>query len=650
MNNRVGNRLTKVGRGVLLAVIALLLTALPVYAYLYRAQLVILEGNGVAYTMLPVSWLQGNTWMASNGFMTSTALDTRVETLGGSAKPHMVADDRSLTATLIPASSQTNLYFTTGNTALTSMDIITGVNGYVAVDNAPAALVLGDDFEIVASAFPLAGSELILKPGAIRAYFPTNTSITAYISEAEYNQAAEDSETWLFAGAALRAAQRFPAFEGLISSVQWHMGISGAPAGLATCNIRNATTDAVIGTIGTVNVGTLGAPAWITFNTTPLAIPTATDIRVTIEYGGGDGGNYVIVAFWGAGSVDTGVFSAYVGAAWTDWAARDGTVRVGWTTPDVTVTGAITQAAHVFRITADSANLDLYVDGGAALDSTALGGAAVPVNTNDWVLLQNVPYADYLRIYTGVGVTLIAHYQPITRIHGIAYSLGTVTVTNGDATVTGAGGAAYTGTLVGSLFVSADGVWYVVASVTDGTHFELATAYGGGTLGGQTYNTYPNLLDREGAAQNGAIHWGTNPAGITATIGSMTSSGQPTTTGGTDAPTSDLLPIAGGSNWNVAPAVGGTLATNPFRPFVTFISDNTTLTEPQTWIWLGLIFVAAVVALVGRTARGHQGITAIAAGVAVVALVVMTIFPIWALVFAILIILGGFISERSPSL
>jgi len=46
----------------------------------------------------------------------------------------------------------------------------------------------------------------------------------------------------------------------------------------------------------------------------------------------------------------------------------------------------------------------------------------------------------------------------------------------------------------------------------------------------------------------------------------------------------------------------------------------------------------------------HQGITAIMAGVALLGAVVLTIFPMWALVFAIGMFIGGLVMERAPAL
>lgn len=66
------------------------------------------------------------------------------------------------------------------------------------------------------------------------------------------------------------------------------------------------------------------------------------------------------------------------------------------------------------------------------------------------------------------------------------YDTGTVTVTNGDATVTGAG-TTFTVLMQGRMFKSADQEWYRIATFTDATHFELATPYEGTTATTQTY-------------------------------------------------------------------------------------------------------------------------------------------------------------------
>jgi len=202
----------------------------------------------------------------------------------------------------------------------------------------------------------------------------------------------------------------------------------------------------------------------------------------------------------------------------------------------------------------------------------------------------------------------------------------------------------------GSTFISADGEHYVVDSVTDATHLELSIVYAGGTLGAQAYDMYPCLQNETTAdAYVGAITWGSNPAGVAVELGSMTSTDVSISTG-TETSTGDILPDAGTVDWNQEPDVTGSLLTNPLRPIVTAISDNTTLSERQVWVWLGVIFVVFITVLVGANVRGHHTITGIAASAAIILMVVWTIFPLLSLVAVILAIWGGHVSERSPSL
>jgi len=131
-----------------LSFIAIILVAVPVLALVpYSAPYTVTENASTSYDMLGVVGLSNNQWMADNGFMNSSANDTRIETLGGLEKPHMVSDNRTLTAIPVPANSQTNLYYTTGNSELDSFYTITGYDGYVtASDNAD--IELGDNFEV----------------------------------------------------------------------------------------------------------------------------------------------------------------------------------------------------------------------------------------------------------------------------------------------------------------------------------------------------------------------------------------------------------------------------------------------------------------------------------------------------------------------
>lgn len=150
---------------------------------------------------------------------------------------------------------------------------------------------------------------------------------------------------------------------------------------------------------------------------------------------------------------------------------------------------------------------------------------------------------------------------------------------------------------------------------------------------------------------SGVITWGSNPPGVGATLGSMTSSATVTTS--TDEETSrDLLPATEVSDWFGDGTVtkAATLA-NPLRSFITAISDNTTLSEIQVWRWMGIIMVIFMTMICAKALRGHQGITAIIAGVLLGGLVAFdyNIFPLWLLIISLGGFIGGLIAERTPS-
>jgi len=158
------------------------------------------------------------------------------------------------------------------------------------------------------------------------------------------------------------------------------------------------------------------------------------------------------------------------------------------------------------------------------------------------------------------------------------------------------------------------------------------------------------LPDREAAGNDAVITWGSNPAGVSVDIGSMSSSGTPAIGGGLEQPVVDYLPAGAGSDLFVEPDVGGTLLTNPIRPLVTLLSDTTTLTELQAWRIYGLAFVLFIAVATGRAIKEHLLICGIATGAAIGSLVALTIWPLWTLSFIVLAVFAGIKAERTPSL
>lgn len=165
-----------------------------------------------------------------------------------------------------------------------------------------------------------------------------------------------------------------------------------------------------------------------------------------------------------------------------------------------------------------------------------------------------------------------------------------------------------------------------------------------------SYIVGTTLPDRQGADNDGTFSWGTNPVDVTVTLGSMVSSGQPALGVTEEEVITDMLPTVEVTDWFVAPDVSGTLLTNPLRPLVTLLSDNSTLSERQVWILYGTALLLFITIGTAKLARGHYGIAGIVCGAGIVGLVALTVYPLWALVFTVLAIMSGLVAERSPSL
>jgi len=150
-------------------------------------------------------------------------------------------------------------------------------------------------------------------------------------------------------------------------------------------------------------------------------------------------------------------------------------------------------------------------------------------------------------------------------------------------------------------------------------------------------------------ANDGTFIWGVNPTGVDVTMGGLVSGAQPSPGLAIDDPTPDIMPGVEVTDWYIEPDVSGVLLTFPLRPFVTILSDTTTLTELQAWRLLGTALLLLVLVSTAKVVRGHHLITGIATGACMLGLVTLTIYPMWALVFAAFAVIAGLISERTPS-
>ena len=402
-------------KAILLSLVAVLLASMPVLAAVsYRAAYTIVESNGTAYDMLAVSELADNQWMADNGFMQDDALDTRIETLGGVAKPHLVVDDRTLAATAILASSQTNLYFTTANSDLSSMDIIPGYDGFITIDDtgdvAPQ-LEMGNDFEVEMSGYvdtdAGADKNLVYKLNAFRTYISGATDITSTL--------ADTATTETLAPDGVGNETAIPNLFG--AATHWQ---------------ANLTNDG-----NTSYVQQVAAPwARDLFTTTDTAIGAGWIIDVTVymvtsEFGadGGlgktsirtngttyDGAETALTVAYTTDST-TYITNPQTGNSWT-WAEVDA-MEIGVSLSDanqsrctqvyavvnyspttsVTATG-IDSGEHIIKTVLHNNIFSIQIDEEVPV-TTAAVGVTVLDNDNDWIINQNnvMPWMDYFFIW-----------------------------------------------------------------------------------------------------------------------------------------------------------------------------------------------------------------------------------------------------------
>jgi hypothetical protein len=404
----------------LLAVLAIvLLTAVPVIAG-YSAPITITETSSNSYTMLPVATTANVDWMASNGFMDSDGQDTRVQTLGGLYRPHMLITDTIWTVTAVPADSQTNLYLSTGNSS-DDMDIIVGLNGKIDTTD-HADLELGNDFEVAVEDVYLdtsADGYMVYKVAAF-GLLTLGGDVVAYISESATASHSDDSsdvargwdtddwegQTFLTTTAGYLTQVIFLAgtsSSGDDSTVAIRATAAGLPTGP---NLASQTFDCLTGS-NTVDFD------W------PVYLADATTYAVIFYNTGSSGDRIVTDDTAPAYASGSRVVSTDTGASWAADTGEDARVFSVWTSI-VEVSSTVAVGEHDVVVAADTTDMTLTIDS-VEEDSMALSGASVPDNANNWVFMDNsvnefMPYAGSIAIE--VSSTDVLLYDPADIISG----------------------------------------------------------------------------------------------------------------------------------------------------------------------------------------------------------------------------------------
>lgn len=198
--------------------------------------------------------------------------------------------------------------------------------------------------------------------------------------------------------------------------------------------------------------------------------------------------NTVLVHFTGNDYASGAAYSSTdSGLAWAAVATTDLKFNV--------YTGGSTGSTGLIRYYNDSGIKQMISKFGTSLyvgdDST---GAMTQITLGSGVSLTAANFIDYTvadnTLLVVDGTNYIQKYRGSTNVN---YTTGTLTATNGDATVTGSGTSwnTVTNAVAGEFIKLPDGKWYRITQVTNDTSLEVEVTYQGSTLGGQSYTISP---------------------------------------------------------------------------------------------------------------------------------------------------------------
>lgn len=386
----------------------------PVMASGVIGKFTITESNANGYTSQPVIATTGNTALIAAGKLTASGTDAQVTQNGVPVKRLVRDTATNFIASSIAPSTNTYLQYTGGNSP-ENFAIIPADGGYITtLDNAD--LEPGDDFDItltdihVDTSSGSVDSDIFNKTDSLRCYVSAEGYLSAVITN-DITQSNTPSSLDVWSGNVPKHGQRLNAFTGTITSVGFWMSDPAAVTGTAYCRIRKASDDSLLETMGSIDLSTIaGAATEYTFDDTTYT-GTGIDIRVLLEFDGGDAVNHIHSYYANADTI-TGTDTYYFGAAWTDTAGADKSIRISM---DIVATKACATGEHDLIISADTTNLSLSVDGSAT--TTALGGVSCPGNANDWIWLSDATLYVY-RIQLTQGANDRIDYIPTTYILG----------------------------------------------------------------------------------------------------------------------------------------------------------------------------------------------------------------------------------------
>jgi hypothetical protein len=157
-------------------------------AYTWHIDFTVTETGGTSYTSLPLYGLVNNSYLAANGYIAATGLNTRVYASDNSVLPHMLSEDKTWFVTPQPALNSQVVTYALGDTAVSSFKVIPGYSGNITTAD-DATLELGSVFDISISGYfdTSAGSDknILYKSGACKLNVSAASAITFHALNAD---------------------------------------------------------------------------------------------------------------------------------------------------------------------------------------------------------------------------------------------------------------------------------------------------------------------------------------------------------------------------------------------------------------------------------------------------------------------------------
>ena len=403
--------------------------------------------------------------------------------------------------------------------------------------------------------------------------------------------------------------------------------VGGVDVSITATDGAGKPTGAALCTANVLSSALTNSPTWITFD-----LGVGTSLTASTMYA-------IVVSASGANYVDNYLCwstspNLYAGGTWVE-----GDGAGGWTV----------------QTTVDTMFEELYHDIEFALDidsvtesAILLAGVTVPSNANNWLFYPE-PYWNYYK-HT-VGGVEVAQYKPERIVGNSTYSTGTATFTNGSAIVTGSG-TVWTYSMIGSLIKpDADTAYYQIISRTDNTTITLDRVYAPATASGVAYGIVPRIQDETSYTYVATPTWGSNPAGVTLSIGALSSYSNPVPAGGATAVPNDMVtPTVDSAALVRSDAEAKAISdTNLFTPY---FQPWSTMTNIPVLVFLLFISTALLIVVVVYVMKytNNQLVGTFVLIVGEAFLYKVGIFELWFVLVSAFICVALIIFERKPAL